>query len=113
MIIWEISGDDLANGAPMSTIAYNKLLANRTTTQLSETNSDEFTVFPNPATNFVMFQINEMPELARVAFYDLSGSVVLEQKLDNSPIELNLPKGVYLYKISYANKTQTGKILIK
>lgn len=70
-------------------------------------------VFPNPATNFVKIHLNGF-EATQIQVMNLAGQVVsrqdgLQTKLDVS----NLPKGLYLIKISNAQERYLHKLAVQ
>ena len=72
-------------------------------------------VYPNPATEFIAFDLTNISETAIVELFDIQGKKVLEQKLsENKQISIsNLPKGLYMYKLNSSGKLYTGKLAVK
>ncbi len=75
----------------------------------------QITIYPNPTKGLITVQIplNE-EDNARIALYDLRGSLLLEYKNVSSITEVDLsdkPSGTYLMKIFIGNKPTTWKII--
>ena len=72
-------------------------------------------IYPNPATEFIVFDWIETPGTACIELFDIQGKIVLSQAVDNSQkvSVQHLPQGLYLYKYSVDSKTYTGKLIIK
>lgn len=84
-------------------------------------NEYDFSCFPNPATDFTVFQFN-LNERASVnlEIYDLTGKKIisilnktLETGEHNIKRNFDLEKGVYIYKLKVGNKAYSDKLLIK
>jgi hypothetical protein len=75
----------------------------------------KISVYPNPATDFIVFDLTNISESAIAEIFDIQGKKVLEQKLsENKQISVsNLPKGLYMYKLNNNGNTYTGKFLIE
>lgn len=72
-------------------------------------------VYPNPAKDFIVFDLTNSKESAIVEIFDIQGKKVLEQKLsENKQIFVsNLPKGQYMYKLNDDGIIYKGKLLIE
>jgi len=75
----------------------------------------EVIVYPNPANDFIIFNLSDMSEPAFVELYDVQGRKVTEHKLSGNnriPVS-NLKKGIYIYKATSKGFVYKGKILIE
>jgi hypothetical protein len=71
-------------------------------------------VFPNPATDFVTFELENISQSATLELYNIQGKKVLAHSVENSPISVsNLSPGLYLYKVIDGESVKTGKLIIK
>ncbi len=72
------------------------------------------TAYPNPATEYVRIKLSNEPD-ALVSITDLTGRMVLKQKVKNNGMikVANLGSGVYQLQINSGEKNYTGKILVK
>jgi hypothetical protein len=72
-------------------------------------------IYPNPAKEFVVFDVAIVGESATVQLYNVDGKKVLEQKLtDNKQVSTgDLPKGLYMYKLNNKGYSYTGKLIIE
>ena len=84
-------------------------------TFIPETPEKQISVYPNPATDFIVFDLTNMSETAIVELFDVEGKRVLEQKLsENKQISVsNLPKGLYMYKLINSGIIYTGKLVVE
>ena len=72
-------------------------------------------IYPNPATDRVRIRPNEQTAIACVKFYDLSGRLIMNTKL-NEQKELDVsevPSGLYFISVEVSGKTLTEKLLIR
>lgn len=72
-------------------------------------------VHPNPAGDYIMFDITNISSYARVELYNLQGKKVLEQRLsDSKRVQISrLSKGLYLYRLHDGGNTYGGKIAVE
>jgi len=85
------------------------------TTLVPMTPEREVSVYPNPASEYILFDLTAISESAIVELFDLQGKKVLEQKLsENKRISVNnLRKGLYLYRLNDSGYIYKGKILVE
>ncbi len=59
------------------------------------------TCYPNPATDYIQFDLPDVYQKARLELIDISGRVVLAQKMNHQElIDISfLPKGMYVYRV--------------
>jgi hypothetical protein len=69
-------------------------------------------VYPNPAREYIVFDLSNVSGSAIVELFDMEGKKVLDQKLPESrQISVsNLRKGLYLYRLSDRGNIYKGKI---
>jgi hypothetical protein len=77
----------------------------------------KYKIFPNPASNKIYLQqIDDNGQSTiNLSLYNVSGEIVLEKVIsnNNSTITLDLPMGVYWYKIiENENESYKGKLII-
>lgn len=70
---------------------------------------------PNPAKEFIVFDLTYYAEPIIVEIFDNQGKKVLEQNLpENRQISIrNLAKGLYLFRLNYNGNVSTGKIIVE
>lgn len=81
---------------------------------IAEANRLEFSSFPNPATDRITLQLPTGTENAKVGFYDAVGRLALTRNISdaNNTINVNsLSKGIYLLKVSTADKIGTQRFI--
>lgn len=83
-------------------------------TQEFENSSNQFTIFPNPASDVVFISTPNSKGTAEVSLYDLSGRIlqhsILRQGVNH--IDLNdCPNGCYILRITNGDFVQTEKII--
>jgi len=76
---------------------------------------DAIKVYPNPASNYILFNLDKMIGQFTVQLVDLQGKIVLNQTTtNNNGISIvKLSKGLYQYKILSDTKVYNGKIIVK
>ena len=72
-------------------------------------------VYPNPASEYILFDLGYLSEPVIVEIYDNQGKKVLEHDLyENRQISVsNMAKGLYLFRLNYNGKLSTGKIILE
>lgn len=105
------SGPALAdNGTLVVSSATNVTAFNSGTTSIGNISFNEYSIFPNPATNYLF--VNGLTEKENVKIYDLTGKLILSSKAGNHPIDIsNFPDGVYAIKIETAKGIVTRKFV--
>jgi hypothetical protein len=80
---------------------------------ISKVSNDNYTVFPNPAKNFITVKTDENATNSMIELYNLQGSKVLSAAFsnDNTVNIAHLAKGAYIYKMNASNGCFTGKIV--
>ena len=75
----------------------------------------KISVYPNPASDHIVFDLTHASESANVELFDLQGKKVLEQKLSESKqISVNnLRKGLYMYRLNNNGTIYEGKITVE
>jgi Secretion system C-terminal sorting domain len=70
-------------------------------------------IYPNPAKNILNITSDSF-ETKTVSIYNVLGKVVLTANVTNAPLNIaNLAKGVYVVKVTEADKTATRKLVIE
>jgi len=72
-------------------------------------------VYPNPASDYFIIDLNPITETVLVDIYDTHGRIVASQEISgNQRISISdLDNGVYVYKFRYNSNLFSGKILIQ
>jgi hypothetical protein len=78
-------------------------------------NDRQLRVYPNPASEYVVFDMEDMSSTAEIWLFDSQGRQVLERTFSgNEPIRLgNLAGGIYLYKVTVGGNVYNGKIILR
>jgi len=89
--------------------------SDQSTSVFNKNSEDDITVYPNPAKEFIIFDLANISASAIAEIYDIQGKKVLEQKVsENKQISVsNLRKGLYFYKLHNNGTIRTGKLLIE
>jgi hypothetical protein len=106
--IYSNPNDQLGYGIPNFYLALNNALSVK-----SSSNAD-FVVYPNPTQGEVSISLPYELINANITFYTVLGQKVFNQEIteQNTTIQLNnINSGMYLYKITANNYSQTGKII--
>ena len=75
---------------------------------------DNFIIYPNPTTDFVLVSLPPQFKTGTVFIYTILGQKIVEQEItsQSSVISLkSLEKGIYLYKMESIGFSKTGKIV--
>ena len=86
---------------------------------LDESNAHEISVYPNPATDLMTFDMTSYSNKSnlKLIVYSVSGQLILEQKIMSNKIQLfksQLNNGFYIYTITSNQELLTkGKIIFK
>jgi hypothetical protein len=84
-------------------------------TNLNDAQTDDpFTIFPNPATNYVSIELKD-GKTAGLNITDLAGKTVFTKSLDKNINHLDISdliNGVYIVKLSIHDKTYLSKLII-
>jgi hypothetical protein len=75
--------------------------------EINNVSASEAILTPTPGSDHCFAILGKQYKLAQLQMYDMNGSIVIEQKLQEYKTTINtfwLSKGIYLYKISVGNK---------
>lgn len=82
---------------------------------VSDENKDDAEFYPNPFKDrlTVALKAGEASVASELKMYDVLGTCVLSQTLDSATtvINLNLPTGIYFYKIFMGSTIHSGKLV--
>ncbi len=71
-------------------------------------------VFPNPAQEYVVFDLANSSKPARIELYDAQGKLADNQVLTNNQIVIShLNSGVYFYQLFHAGEQYGGRLVVK
>ena len=82
---------------------------------INEVGKVEFSIFPNPTSDFLQFNIDNDDQIGSLTIITLEGKTILEKTIttSNSIIDVrNLVNGVYIISIK-SNGSQTSKVFVK
>jgi subtilisin family serine protease len=91
---------------------FNLALSNQL--DVASFSKDDFIIYPNPASDFVIFSLPAKFEMGTIFIYTVLGQKILEQKVtpQSSIVSLKtLDKGMYFYKMESSGFSKTGKII--
>lgn len=75
--------------------------------------ADSFSVYPNPATDVLHIRSGENERIDRVAVYNLTGQMIVENRFAQQIDVAHLPVGVYLIEIESNGASVTKKFIKK
>jgi len=85
-----------------------------TATSVSNISSTDYTVYPNPTSEYVIFDISEPSKISKVDIFTVQGKKILTQSLINKTVDVSaFSKGIYFYQLSINGKVSSGKIVKK
>lgn len=86
-------------------------------TGLTETESIEFKVYPNPAKEFIQLKFENLEEQATIEIQDLTGKIIQSKIINQNEkqvfMPLNLASGMYLVKFQDQEKTKVQKLIVR
>jgi hypothetical protein len=89
------------------------LKMNLITTGLSNIEESNFTIFPNPASDFIQFKAPQN-SISNIDLYTLTGQFIRSYSNANEPIMIrDLPMGMYLIKFQNSNSSYSRKFVIE
>lgn len=103
---WHYCGTDYGYNNPVTVTV-------RSNTGVTDLNASSCTVWPNPATDFVVITANA-PVIENVELFTLAGKRVMEKNRMNSGEKLNLstlPAGIYLLRLTTEEGVSCQKII--
>lgn len=73
-----------------------------------------FKLYPNPATNGVVYITTETNRSKEIIIYDVFGEIVLTDRINTKTLNISrLVAGVYVLQVNENNKTMTRKLVVK
>lgn len=121
-LIYTATNDEFTASSGMTRFGHGKVNAYRAIlaalysagTHDFESSSNQFTVFPNPATDELFISTPNSTGKAEAVLYDLSGRMLQRTVLQQGVSILNVtdyPNGCYILRITNGNFVQTEKII--
>ena len=102
--------DTITNPSPNQTLNVTE----GATLGLSENNSNQFALYPNPANDFINIQLKDMQEIADAKVYDIHGRMVLTPKISDTKLNVqSLTTGTYLLILQDATGNKFSQKFIK
>jgi len=83
---------------------------------LTENIEDEIQLYPNPASKTIIIKSNAEEETALISIYNLTGKLIMQNKLINSELTLNIETielGLYIVEIDNGKRKQYSKFIKK
>ncbi|MEI6822411.1 MAG: glycosyl hydrolase family 18 protein [Bacteroidota bacterium] len=122
VMFWEL-GQDTIPSNPMSLLyAVNEIIpvnpqVQASVNQLNPTDISQLNIYPNPSNGIFNITANNKPEnVCNVTIYNLMGNLVKEFEWngENNTIYLsNYASGIYFIKVSYKDKIEVKKIMVR
>lgn len=79
-----------------------------------DTKESTFKLYPNPATNGVVYITTETNNGKEIVIYDVFGEIVLTDRIKTKTLNISrLVSGVYVLQLTENNKTMTRKLVVK
>ena len=76
--------------------------------------AEEFSIYPNPAFDDVVYVSTDIVGQKDIAIYDVFGKMVFRQPLHSARLDISkLDPGVYLLKLTTGNRVLTRKLIVK
>jgi len=113
---WEIAEGEGGTYKVVLDFSDNTIEITLQTSLENNTESSEYSVYPNPSSGFINIDMGDQ-QSAKAVFYSLDGRILYEVNLENSITTVNLNEvqgsGLLLIKISNNQKTEIVKVLVK
>lgn len=78
------------------------------------TKTSTFKLYPNPATNGIVYITTETNRSKEIVIYDVFGEIVLTDRIKTKTLNISrLVAGVYVLQVTENNKTMTRKLVVK
>jgi len=78
--------------------------------------NDFFSVYPNPASNYIMIDCNKPMQQVKIEFYSMDYKLIFETETQHfpfiHPLNTSISNGVYFLKITTLNRLITQKIVV-
>ncbi len=77
---------------------------------------NEFTIYPNPVTDYISISANDNYERLELSLFDISGRLIIETKVENNSTRVYLPEvipGIYIAIIKADDLVEKQKIVIR
>ncbi len=98
-------------------LAFTPLLSAQEFTKagpVSGQESHNFTLYPNPAFDDVVYVTTPHNDHKAITVYDVFGKVVLRDRISTNALNISrLVPGVYVLQVIEQNKTMTRKLVVK
>ena len=73
-----------------------------------------FKLYPNPATNDVVYITTKVNSHKEIVIYDVFGEIVLTDRITSNTLNISkLVSGVYMLQVTEMNETMTRKLVVK
>jgi hypothetical protein len=80
---------------------------------LTDVDPNNFSIFPNPASDFIQFKAPQN-SISNIDLYTLTGQFIRSYSNANEPIMIrDLPKGMYLIKFQNSNSSYSRKFVVE
>ncbi len=80
----------------------------------TDSKQSTFKLYPNPATNGVVYITTETNSSKEIVIYDVFGEIVLTDRIKTKTLNISrLVSGVYVLQVNENKKTMTRKLVVK
>ena len=80
----------------------------------SDTKESTFKLYPNPATNGIVYITTPANSTKEIIIYDAFGEIVLTDRIKIKALNISrLVTGVYVLQVTENNETMTRKLVVK
>lgn len=80
----------------------------------SDTKESTFKLYPNPATNGIVYITTPTNSTKEIIIYDVFGEIVLTDRIKIKALNISrLITGVYVLQVTENNETMTRKLIVK
>lgn len=106
---------DTISGHWVKGATYKYYYSDHIITGIEDTPQKELMIYPNPAKDHIIFDINTNGEPSIIELYDNQGRIVLNEEIQQDKrIQVkHLYRGLYIYRLNYQNTIKTGKVILQ
>ena len=113
-VAWSPIGDKIVTGNVLSDVVLWSIPTTLGIDNFTQENGFDFTIFPNPSTEQISFNLPNNLKIEKVEIRDVNGKIVYLSNENKNTIPIsNLPSGIYYLSIQSTNKTKAIQSFIK
>jgi len=98
----------------VSMMAFGQDIASADISVTPPTEKPSFKLYPNPATNDMVYITTKVNSHKEIIIYDVFGEIVLTDRITSNALNISkLVSGIYMLQVTEMNETMTRKLVVK